>query len=106
MSTRCGWKFHYYIASVQKSRNRSGEIVKDSLEQQQPFDNEELCGFGESIQACPWFLGRAAAVAESCDILFILYNCLMDRHIRRSVDVDWANEVLIIGEANNLKSVL
>ena len=102
--TRRGCKFHHPIASVRAGENKSEMLVKDFYEQP-PLDIEELRGFGEKIDACPWFLGRAAALAESCDVLFIPYNYLMDRHIRESLDVDWANDVLIVDEAHNLPDV-
>ncbi len=101
---RRGCKFHHPVASVRPTENKAEELVKN-MHEQPPLDIEELRVFGEGIGACPWFLSRAATMAESCDILFIPYNYLMDRHIRQSLDVDWANDVLIVDEAHNMPDV-
>lgn len=99
-----GCTYHLPVASPRPSENRCEELVgevADSL----PMDIEEMRGFGMRKKACPWFLARAAAHSDSCEVLFIPYNYLLDRSARKSLDIDWSNDVVIVDEAHNLEDV-
>lgn len=101
---RRGCRFHLPVASSRTCENRSGELV-DKLHSQPPMDIEDLRAFGSRETVCPFFLSRAAARSESCEILFLPYNYLLDCTVRESLDIDWANDIVIIDEAHNLDGI-
>ena len=69
------------------------------------MDIDELRAFGHSETTCPFFLSRHAARSDGCDILFLTYNYLLYAGTRASLDIDRANDVIIIDEAQNLESI-
>lgn len=69
------------------------------------MDIEDIRAFGSNEGACPWFLSRASAKSDTCEILFLPYNYLLDRSARLSLGIDWSNDILIIDEAHNLEAV-
>ncbi|CDF36878.1 unnamed protein product [Chondrus crispus] len=97
-------RFHLPVASNRPHENRAPELI-DKLHSQPPMDIEDVRAFGISEGACPWFLSRAAAKTDSCEILFLPYNYLLDRSARQSLGIDWVNDILIIDEAHNLEAV-
>ncbi|CAN8067046.1 unnamed protein product [Agarophyton chilense] len=97
-------RFHTPIASTRPYENQSEELVS-KMQQAGVMDIEELREFGKSQCACPWFLSRAAAQAEGCEILFIPYNYLLDKSIRSTMEINWSNDIVIIDEAHNLESI-
>lgn len=99
-----GCCFHLPMASPRPDENRSDALVAQ-LHAAPAMDIEELRSFGEREGACPYYLSRVGATAESCEIMFLPYNYLVDRGIRASLDIDWSNDILIVDEAHNLESV-
>lgn len=99
-----GCRYYLPVASNREHENRCDELV-EKLYTQPPMDIEELKEFGGREAACPYFLSRAAAKADSCEILFLPYNYLLDRSVRGSLGIDWCNDIIIIDEAHNLESV-
>lgn len=97
-------RFHLPIASNRPHENRSVELM-DKLQAQPPMDIEDLREFGVRESACPWFMSRTAARSDACEILFLPYNYLLDRSTRQSLDINWANDIIIIDEAHNLESI-
>eukprot|EP00178_Gracilaria_changii_P009709 TRINITY_DN281_c0_g1_i1.p1 TRINITY_DN281_c0_g1~~TRINITY_DN281_c0_g1_i1.p1 ORF type:complete len:1089 (-),score=141.80 TRINITY_DN281_c0_g1_i1:4326-7592(-) len=97
-------RFHIPIASTRPYENQSEQLVS-KMQQAGVMDIEELREFGKSQCACPWFLSRAAAQEEGCEILFIPYNYLLDKTIRSTLEIDWSNDIVIIDEAHNLESI-
>lgn len=97
-------RFHLPVASPRPHENRCEDLV-DKMYAEPPMDIEDLKGFGRKEGACPWFLSRAAARGQHCDILFLPYNYLLDRSARDSLDIDWTNDIVIIDEAHNLESM-
>lgn len=102
--SRRGCRYYLPVASNREHENRCDELV-EKLYAQPPMDIEELREFGGREAACPYFLSRAAAKADSCEILFLPYNYLLDRSVRASLGIDWSNDIIIIDEAHNLESV-
>ncbi|KAI0564905.1 DEAD2 [Gracilaria domingensis] len=97
-------RFHIPIASPRLHENQSVELIS-KMQQAGVMDIEELRDFGKSQCACPWFLSRAAAQADGCEVLFIPYNYLLDKSIRSTLEIDWSNDIVIIDEAHNLESI-
>lgn len=102
--TRRQCRFHLPVASNRPHENRCSELV-DKMQAEPPMDIEDLRHFGTNQSACPWFLSRAAARSDACEILFLPYNYLLDRSARGSLDIDWSNDIVIIDEAHNLESM-
>lgn len=97
-------RFHLPVASPRQYENRSAELV-EKLHAQPPLDIEDLRAFGSAEGACPFFLSRVAARDDASEILFLPYNYLLDKSARQSLEIDWANDVIIIDEAHNLEAV-
>ena len=71
----------------------------------QVWDIEDLVGFGKKIKACPYFLSREILVDSGCDIIFCPYNYLLDPLIRKMMNIDLNQAVVIIDEAHNVEDV-
>lgn len=67
------------------------------------FDIEELVKFGQSHQACPYFVSREGNA--DADVLFMPYNYLVDRKSRGGLGLDLSNAVIIFDEAHNLEGI-
>lgn len=100
-----GCSFHHPVASVRPTENKLKELIATFNDTDTILDIEEFREYGAHHKACPWFLSRALAHDESNDVMFIPYNYLLDRGIRKSLDIDWNNDILIIDEAHNLENV-
>ncbi len=66
-------------------------------------DIEELADAGRKHKACPYFLARQ--MAQTADLVFCPYSYLLDPMVRRSMQVDLRNSVLIFDEAHNIEDV-
>lgn len=99
-----GCKYHLTVMSPRDYENRSKALL-EQLKDAPPKDIEDLGEFGMLEGACPWYLTRAAATSGEVEILFVPYNYLLNRSTRDSIDLDWANDVVIIDEAHNLESI-
>jgi regulator of telomere elongation helicase 1 len=102
--SRRGCKYHLAVMSPRDHENRSKALLQ-LLKDEPPKDIEDLTEFGLREGACPWYLTRNAASSGEVEILFVPYNYLIDRNARDSLDLDWANDVIIIDEAHNLESI-
>lgn len=99
-----GCKYHLTVMSPRDYENRSKALL-EQLKEAPPKDIEDLGEFGMLEGACPWYLTRAAATSGEVEVLFVPYNYLLNRSTRDSIDLDWANDVVIIDEAHNLESI-
>jgi hypothetical protein len=66
-------------------------------------DIEELADAGRKHKACPYFLARQ--MAQTADLVFCPYSYLLDPVVRRSMQIDLNNSVLIFDEAHNIEDV-
>jgi len=64
------------------------------------YDIEELHKLGEDISTCPYFSSRKAI--DESDMIVIPYNCILNNKIRKSLEIDLENKILIFDEAHNL----
>lgn len=87
---------HYNrVADYAKSHPHLGE---------EPVDIEDLVKIGKTEGPCPYFLSRE--LHNTADILFVPYNYLIEKEMRRSLTgVSWARTILIFDEAHNLEGI-
>lgn len=102
--TRRGCRYHLSVMSPRDHENRSKSLLQQ-LKDEPAKDIEDLGEFGIREGACPYFLTRSAVSSGEIEILFLPYNYLIHKATRDSLDVDWANDVVIIDEAHNLESI-
>ncbi|XP_043910473.1 Fanconi anemia group J protein isoform X2 [Protopterus annectens] len=67
----------------------------------QAWDIEEFVKLGKKIHSCPYF--SSLELMAFADIIFCPYNYLLDPQIRRCMDVDLKNQVVILDEAHNIE---
>lgn len=65
------------------------------------FDIEELKKQGRSCNACPFYASRLAQ--ETSELIFCPYNYIVDENIRRAMDINLKDAVVIIDEAHNIE---
>ncbi|KAG0608502.1 hypothetical protein M758_8G111000 [Ceratodon purpureus] len=71
---------------------------------EEPVDIEDLVKIGKTEGPCPYFLSRE--LHNTADILFVPYNYLIEKEMRRSLTgVSWGRTVLIFDEAHNLEGI-
>ncbi|XP_073396887.1 regulator of telomere elongation helicase 1 homolog isoform X3 [Physcomitrium patens] len=87
---------HYNgVADYAKNHPQLGE---------EPIDIEDLVKIGKTEGPCPYFLSRE--LHNSADILFVPYNYLIEKEMRRSLTgVSWGRTILIFDEAHNLARI-
>ena len=67
------------------------------------WDIEDLVDTGKAVGGCPYFASRD--MLGSAHIVFAPYNYLLDPVIRRAMDIDLNDAVVIIDEAHNVESI-
>lgn len=97
-----GCRHYLAVRSNRPHENRSEELIERLLTEG-PRDIEDLAGFGRDNHACPYYLSRA--VQGECEIVFVPYNYLLDKNARATLEVNWANDIIILDEAHNLESI-
>ncbi|XP_075664293.1 regulator of telomere elongation helicase 1 homolog [Castanea sativa] len=86
---------HYsHVADYMKKNPHLGD---------EPIDIEDLVNVGRRFGPCPYYVSRE--LHKVADILFAPYNYLIDRNLRKILNVDWNNSILIFDEAHNLESL-
>lgn len=51
---------------------------------------------------CPFYMARARC--SNSEIILMPYNYLLDDSVRRGLDIDWADAIVVVDEAHNLES--
>ncbi|XP_065916883.1 regulator of telomere elongation helicase 1-like isoform X2 [Dysidea avara] len=64
------------------------------------MDIEDLVQNGRQSRFCPYFLSRK--MSKSADLIFMPYNYIIDRKLRRVHGIDLDNVILILDEAHNV----
>lgn len=67
----------------------------------QILDIEEMKAEGVRLRACPYFAARQ--LSQSAELIFCPYSYLLDPVIRRAMDIDIKEAVLIFDEAHNIE---
>ena len=65
------------------------------------YDIEEIRNSGKKCGGCPYFASRE--IANEAEIIFAPYNYIIDPHIRKSLDIELKNAIVIIDEAHNIE---
>ncbi|XP_034935699.1 Fanconi anemia group J protein homolog [Chelonus insularis] len=68
-----------------------------------PWDIEELYNFGEKLGSCPYYMARD--LMPEAQIVFCPYNYLIDPSIRRSMQINLKDEIVILDEAHNIEDI-
>ncbi|RNA23419.1 Regulator of telomere elongation helicase [Brachionus plicatilis] len=79
------------------------ENVIPELKALTTVDIEDLNAFGNKHKCCPYYTARN--LKEGADILFMPYNYLLDKKLRKSNNIDMNNTVVIFDEAHNVERV-
>jgi Fanconi anemia group J protein len=65
------------------------------------WDLEELVGFGQKTEMCPYFMSRN--LLSDADIVFCPYNYLIDPKIREQMSIDLEEQIVLLDEAHNIE---
>lgn len=85
------------------AKNSVSAISRDRLSKN-VLDLEESINLSKKCRGCPYFTVRGL-VMES-DIVFMPYNYFLDPSVRKTIDIDFKNSILIIDEAHNIEDSL
>ena len=67
-----------------------------------PVDIEEIHKLAQRHIFCPYYASRDRVKKSEVDLIFMPYNYLIDRKIRETFEIDYANSVIIFDEAHNI----
>jgi regulator of telomere elongation helicase 1 len=67
-----------------------------------PLEIEELANLGKDHQFCPYYNQKDRI--DGADLIFLPYKYLMDQTIRKYLDVNLTNTIIIIDEGHNIAS--
>ena len=76
------------------------EYKEDHKIQTQISDIEDLIQFGEYNTVCPYYLSRE--LEKEADLVFMPYNYLVDPTIRKSLNMDLKNSIVLLDEGHNV----
>jgi len=80
-----------------KNQMRNSDIKIDNL----AFDIEELTVMGKNKSFCPYYYSKE--FAKDADLIFMPYNYILDKKIRKRNDINFESSVIIFDEAHNLE---
>ncbi|KFH69534.1 hypothetical protein MVEG_04345 [Podila verticillata NRRL 6337] len=78
------------------------KMVRDKKGHHRIWDMEDLIRKGNAMNACPYFAARSLALGA--ELIFCPYNYLIDPSIRKAMDIDLDNAIVILDEAHNIES--
>lgn len=67
------------------------------------WDIEDSVAFGKTNCLCPYYGARS--IQEQADITFCPYNYLLDSNIRKAMNINLNNAVIIFDEAHNIEDI-
>ncbi|KAF9914010.1 Fanconi anemia group J protein [Lobosporangium transversale] len=86
-------------------KSRAGELAMKFTErkggQNKIWDMEDLVKTGKSLRACPYFAARSMAV--DAELVFCPYGYLIDPQIRRAMEINLDESIVILDEAHNIE---
>ncbi|KAF9960581.1 Fanconi anemia group J protein [Mortierella alpina] len=65
------------------------------------WDMEDMITNGKSKRACPYFTSRS--IAQRAELIFCPYSYLIDPQIRKAMDINLDNAIVILDEAHNIE---
>ncbi|KAH7049992.1 helicase C-terminal domain-containing protein [Linnemannia elongata] len=90
---KCAYKF--------KSNDLQDRFAVKKYGQNRIWDMEDLIEEGKAIKACPYFAARSLALGA--ELIFCPYSYLIDPQIRKAMDIDLENSIVILDEAHNIE---
>ncbi|OAQ24143.1 hypothetical protein K457DRAFT_24371 [Linnemannia elongata AG-77] len=90
---KCAYKF--------KANDLQDRFVVKKYGQNRIWDMEDLIEEGKAIKACPYFAARSLALGA--ELIFCPYSYLIDPQIRKAMDIDLENSIVILDEAHNIE---
>ncbi|KAG0340558.1 Fanconi anemia group J protein [Podila humilis] len=77
------------------------EMIHDKRGQPRIWDMEDLIRKGEKQNGCPYFAARSLTL--SAELIFCPYNYLIDPNIRKAMEINLDNSIVILDEAHNIE---
>lgn len=93
-----GCKYHAKFTEMKKSGDLFHHETEDEIE-----DIEDLLTKGLKNNFCPFFYAREKQ--KCAEIIFMPYNYLIDPLLRKKVNVDITNSIIIFDEAHNIQKL-
>ncbi|KAF9138078.1 Fanconi anemia group J protein [Mortierella sp. GBA39] len=90
---KCAYKF--------KANDLQDRFAAKKHGQNRIWDMEDLIEEGKAIKACPYFAARSLALGA--ELIFCPYSYLIDPQIRKAMDIDLENSIVILDEAHNIE---
>jgi len=84
-----------------KQKMASHYSVRNYIGTDTAWDLEDLVKAGRKVKACPYFSVRE--LKNTAQLIICPYNYLVDPKIRSSMDINLANQILILDEAHNIE---
>lgn len=86
------------------SNNMSAEFERIFLDHaDDAWDIEDSVNFGKTNCVCPYYGARS--IQDQADITFCPYNYLLDPNIRKAMNINLNNSVIIFDEAHNIEDI-
>jgi len=67
------------------------------------WDIEDMINVGKQIIGCPYHAARS--LSNDCNIVFAPYNYVLNPNIRKAMNIDLNNAIVIIDEGHNIEDV-
>ncbi|KAK3809038.1 MAG: helicase C-terminal domain-containing protein [Linnemannia elongata] len=90
---KCSYKF--------KANDLQDRFAVKKHGQNRIWDMEDLIEEGKAIKACPYFAARSLALGA--ELIFCPYSYLIDPQIRKAMEIDLENSIVILDEAHNIE---
>ncbi|XP_059479743.1 Fanconi anemia group J protein homolog isoform X2 [Neocloeon triangulifer] len=78
-----------------------GQLMEAMELNEEPWDIEELVTGGRKFGICPYFAARDLMM--SADIIFCPYNYIVDPLIRKSMNINLSDNIILFDEAHNIE---
>jgi regulator of telomere elongation helicase 1 len=83
--------------------NNVSDYKTNSEFTEQVCDIEDMVNLGQRYEVCPYYLSKE--LQSSADVIFMPYNYLIDPAIRRSLNINLQDAILVFDEAHNLEGI-
>ena len=90
--------YHGYIENYKEN------FQKNLCQENQIMDIEDICKYDKEKIICP-FYHQIDKAQNNSDIVFMPYNYLFIKGIRKAMNIDLKNNIILIDEAHNLRKV-
>jgi Fanconi anemia group J protein len=84
-----------------KSKLASHHALHHHMGHNQAWDLEDLVKVGRKLKACPYYASRE--LKNAAQLIICPYNYLVDPRIRKSMEINVKNQVIVLDEAHNIE---